>query len=286
MEVHAYPVFDKQGNITQMIEYSLDITERKKNEKILEKLNKDLQSTIHELKRTNRELQEFSYITAHDLKTPLRGIGTLAEWLLMDYIDKFDEQGQQQIKMLVKRAKRADKLVESILQYTRAGQTMEEQAQLDLNTELPEIIHEINPSKNIEIIIHKNLPVLICKKTQINQIFVNLLSNAIQYMDKKKGKIIVDCADDGNYWKFRITDNGPGIEHKYHKKIFKMFQTLSHPDETDSTGIGLSVVKKIVRLNGGKTWVESNPGEGSTFFFTLPKSDVKQEAAIVGKEGE
>jgi PAS domain S-box-containing protein len=274
-EVHAYPVFDKQGNIIQMIEYSLDITERKQNERTLEKLNKDLQSTIHELKRTNMELQEFSYITAHDLKTPLRGIGTLAEWLLMDYIDKFDEQGQKQVKMLVRRAKRADKLVESILQYTRAGQSIEENERIDLNTTLPELIREIDPSENIEIIIDDKLPVLICKKTHIRQIFENLIRNAIQYMDKEKGKITVGCVEENNFWKFRITDNGPGIEHKYHKKIFKIFQTLSPPDETDSTGIGLSVVKKIVRLNGGRTWVESNAGEGSTFYFTLPKQEIE-----------
>ena len=271
MEVHAYPVFDKHGNITQMIEYSLDITERKQNEKILEKLNKDLTSTIHELQRTNMELQEFTYITAHDLKTPLRGIGTLADWLSTDYVDKFDEQGQKQVLMLVKRAKRADKLVDSILQYSSAGKSIEEHEHMDLNKELPEIIIEIDPSKNIEIIIDKKLPVLICKKTHIRQIFQNLLNNAIKYMDKEKGQIRIGCIEDGDFWKFMITDNGPGIEHKYHKKIFRIFQTLSPSDENDSTGIGLSVVKKIVRLNGGKTWVESNPGEGSTFYFTLPE---------------
>ncbi len=275
MEVHAYPVFDKKGNVTQMIEYSLDFTERKKSEKTLEKLNKDLESTIHELKRTNMELQEFTYITAHDLKTPLRGIGTLADWLSTDYVDKFDKKGQKQIKMLVKRAKRADKLVDSILQYSSAGKSIEEHEQMDLNKALPDIIREINPSKNIEIILDKKLPILTCKKTHIRQIFQNLISNAIKYMDKEKGQIRIGCIEEGDFWKFSITDNGPGIEHKYHKKIFKIFQTLSSPDENASTGIGLSIVKKIVRLNGGKTWVESNPGQGSTFFFTLPKQEIE-----------
>jgi PAS domain S-box-containing protein len=281
MEVHAYPVFDKQGNLTQMIEYSVDITERKQYEKTLEKLNTELESTIDKLKRTNMELQEFTYITAHDLKTPLRGIGTLADWLSTDYVDKFDEQGRKQVKMLVKRAKRADKLVDSILQYSSAGKSIEEHEQLDLNKVLPDIIREIDPSENIEIIIDKKLPILICKKTHIKQIFQNLICNAIKYMDKEKGQIRIGCIEEGGFWKFRITDNGPGIEHKYHKKIFKIFQTLSPPEENASTGIGLSIVKKIVRLNGGRTWVESNPGEGSTFFFTLPKSEVKQEVPVV-----
>jgi PAS domain S-box-containing protein len=260
--------------------------ERKKAEEVLEKLNTDLESTVRELMRTNKELQEFAYITAHDLKTPLRGIGTLAEWLSTDYADKFDEQGQEQVKMLAERAKRADKLVDSILQYSSAGQLREEQEQVDLNTVLPEIICEIDPPENIEITLDNELPVLMCKKTHIRQIFQNLLSNAIQHMDKEKGRINVGCIEEESFWKFSVTDNGPGIDEKYFKKIFKIFQMLSPTDENDSTGIGLSIAKKIVNLNSGRIWVESNPGEGSTFFFTLPKSGVEQEAPAVVKAGQ
>jgi len=263
-----------------------EITERKNAEQALALLNKDLESTISELQRTNTELQEFAYITAHDLKTPLRGIGTLADWLSTDYADKFDEEGQKQVKMLAKKAKRADKLVDSILQYTNAGHDKEEQEQMDLNTALPEIICEIEPPGNIEITIDNKLPVLMCQKTHISQVFQNLLSNAIKHMDKDKGRINIGCIEDDGFWKFSIADNGPGIDNKYYKKIFKIFQTLSPTDETESTGIGLSVAKKIVELNGGRIWVESNPGQGSTFFFTLPKSVVKQEIPAVEKEGE
>lgn len=259
-----------------------EITERKNVEQALELLNKDLESTISELQRTNKELQEFAYITAHDLKTPLRGIGTLADWLSADYADKFDEEGQKQVKMLAERAKRADKLVDSILRYSNAGHDKEEHEQMDLNTALPEIICEIEPPGNIEITVENKLPVLMCQKTHLSQIFHNIISNAIKYMDKEKGQIKVGCIDDGGFWKFSIADNGPGIDHKYYKKIFKIFQTLSPTDETESTGIGLSVAKKLVKLNGGKIWVESNHGEGSTFFFTLPKSDVKQAIPTMG----
>jgi len=254
--------------------------ERKRAEEVLERLNTYLESTVRELTRTNKELQEFAYIIAHDLKTPLRGIGTLAEWLSTDYADKFDEQGQKQVKMLAERAKRADKLVDSILQYSRAGQIREEQEQMDLNTVLPEIIHEIDPPENIEISIENELPVLMSRNTQIRQVFHNLLNNAVKHMDKEKGQIKVGCLEEEGFWKFSVADNGPGIEHKYFKKIFKIFQTLSPPDETESTGIGLSVAQKIVKLNGGRIWVESNPGEGSTFFFTLPKSGVPREVSI------
>jgi PAS domain S-box-containing protein len=263
-----------------------EITERRNAEQALALLNKDLESTISELKRTNKELQEFAYITAHDLKTPLRGIGTLADWLSADYADKFDEEGQKQIKMLAKRAKRADKLVDSILQYSSAGHTREEHEQIDLNTALPEIIHEIDPPENITVNIDNTLPVLICKKTHISQVFQNLIRNAIKYMDKERGQITIGCIEEDGFWKFNITDNGPGIDHKYYKKIFKIFQTLSPPDETDSTGIGLSVAKKIVKLNGGRIWVESNPGEGSTFFFTFPKQSIEYPTAETDKTSE
>jgi len=271
--------WDDDGNPLRMIGTHRDITERKKAEEVLEKLNTDLESTVRELMRTNKELQEFAYITAHDLKTPLRGIGTLAEWLSTDYADKFDEQGQKHVKLLVERAKRADKLVDSILQYSSAGHAREEQEQIDLNTVLPEIICEIDRTENIEITVENKLPVLMCKKTHIIQVFQNLLSNAIQYMDKEKGRINVGCLEENGFWKFSVADNGPGIDQKYFKKIFKIFQTLSPTDETESTGIGLSVAKKIVKLNAGRIWVESNPGEGSTFFFTLPKSDAPQEVS-------
>jgi signal transduction histidine kinase len=251
--------------------------ERKKAQEILKKLNTYLNSIVRELRNANKELQEFAHIAAHDLKTPLRGIGTLAEWFSTDYADIFDEQGQKQVKMLMERAKRADKLVDSILQYTSAGQLMEEQEQLDLNTVLPEIIREIDPPENINIIVESKQPVLICKKTHIRQVFRHLLSNAVKHMDKEKGQIKVGCTEKEGFWKFSVTDNGPGIDQKYFKKIFKIFQTLSPSDETESTGIGLSIAKKIVNMNSGRIWVESEIGKGSTFFFTLPKQEMESE---------
>ena len=251
--------------------------ERKKAEEVLEKLNTYLKSIVRELRRANKELQEFAYITAHDLKTPLRGIGTLAEWLSTDYADKFDEQGQKQVKMLTERAKRADKLVDSILQYSSVGQLREKQEKLDLNMVLPDIICEIDPPENINITVESKLPVLMCKKTHIRQVFHNLLSNAVKHMDKEKGQIKVGCTEKEGFWKFSVADNGPGIDKKYFKKIFKIFQTLVLSDETESTGIGLSIAKKIVNMNAGRIWVESEVGKGSTFFFTLPKQETEAE---------
>ena len=122
------------------------------------------------------------------------------------------------------------------------------------------------------------MPVIECEETRIMQVFQNLLSNAIKYMDKKQGQIKVGCTGEDGLWRFSVCDNGPGIEEKHFEKIFQMFQTLSSRDEYESTGVGLTVVKKIVELYGGGIWVESKVGEGSTFFFTFPK----QESEVIG----
>ena len=252
--------------------------ERKKAQEVLEKLNTYLKSIVRELKRANKELEEFAYIAAHDLKTPLRGIGTLAEWFSTDYTDKFDAHGQKQIKMLTERARRVDKLVDSILQYTSVGQIREEKERLDLNMMLDDIIREIDPPENINITIENKLPALMCKKTHLRHVFHNLLNNAVKHMDKEEGRIKVGCTKDEYSWKFNVSDNGPGIDRKYFKKIFKIFKTLSPSDETESTGIGLPIVKKIVSMNAGRIWVESEVGKGSTFFFALPKQEENAES--------
>ncbi len=263
-----------------VLEAFVDITERRQAEQELEKLNKDLESAVWELRRANKELKEFAYITAHDLKTPLRGIGTLADWISTDYADKFDEEGKKQVRLLVGKAKQMSALVDDILQYSRLGHSNPEKQKVDLNTIVSEVITGINPPENIETSIENELPALICEKTQIMQVFQNLLSNAVKYMDKPNGQIKVGCVEQDGFWKFSVADNGPGIDQKYFKKIFKIFQTLSSQNRVDSTGIGLSIVKKIVELNAGVVWVESKLGKGSTFFFTFPKSGIYQETPV------
>ena len=254
-----------------VIAVARDITERKKAEQTLEELNAALETTNLELLRTNKELQEFAYITAHDLKTPLRAIGTLADWLSVDYADQFDDQGKENVRLLVTKAKQMSFLIDDILRYSGAGQNAQKPQDVDLNRILSEVIQEVAPPEHIRVTVENPLPILVCKKTHIIQIFQNLLSNAIKYMDKPEGQITVRCTEQDDVWRFGVTDNGPGIEKKYFDKIFKIFQTLSPREGVESTGIGLSIVKKLVELNKGAVWVESELGQGSTFLFTLPK---------------
>jgi len=127
------------------------------------------------------------------------------------------------------------------------------------------------PPENIAVTIQGKLPVIECEETHMMQLFQNLLGNGIKYMDKPQGQIEVGCIEQEDFWKFSVADNGPGIEEKHLERIFEMFQTLSASEESENTGVGLTVARKIVESYGGKIWVESKVGEGSTFFFTLPK---------------
>ena len=216
-------------------------------------------------------MKDFAYIVSHDLKAPLRGIKTLADWLSGDYADKLDEQGKEQMDLLLKRVERMHNLIDGILQYSRVGRITEEKVQVDLKELIPDVIDMVAAPDNITITVENELPVIECEQTRITQVFENLLSNAVKYMDKPQGQVKIGCVGEDGFWKFSVADNGPGIEEQHFERIFRIFQTLSARDEFESTGIGLSVIKKIVELYGGKVWLESKVGEGSTFFFTLPK---------------
>ncbi len=241
-----------------------DITERKKSELSQNEL-------IKKVDKINRELNDFASIVSHDLKAPLRGIKTLANWILADCADKLGEQANEQINLLLERVERMYNLIEGALQYSRLGQTKGKQIQVNLNNFVPEIINMVVPPENITVTIENELPVIEFEETRIMQVFQNLLSNAIKYMDKPKGWIKIGCVEQDGFWKFSVADNGPGIEEKHFEKIFKIFQALPTSPMFEGTGVGLTIAKKIVELYNGKIWLESKVGQGSTFFFTLPK---------------
>jgi len=242
---------------------------------VRKKTEEALATAVKKLTISNRELREFTRVTAHDLKTPVRGIAVLSDWISEDYANKFDEQGRKNARLLAARVKRMNNLLNSIIQYSQLTLTGQRMEKLDLNLFLQDIIEAINPPDNIEIIVENKLPTIMGVQQFIAQIFESLLDNAIKYIDKPEGKIRIACVNEGNYWKFSVADNGPGIKEKYFEKIFEIFQTLSIRDETESIGIGLPIVKKIVEMYDGQIWVESTPSQGSTFFFTFPKEQRK-----------
>ena len=253
-----------------------EILERKTAEEQVRRFNAELEQHVkertQELQQINRELNNFAYVVSHDLKAPLRGVNQISRWLLDDYGDRFDAQGKAWLNMLRGQAKLLEKMVKGILDYSRVGRTQELQDAVDLNLILNEVMKMIAPPPHVQIAIDGKLPVVVANHVRLMQIFQNLIDNAVKFMDKPVGKIVVGCADAGEWWAFRVADNGPGIEQKYHEKIFEIFQTLSFQNHQESTGIGLSLVKKIVESSGGRIWLESTVGQGSTFFFTLKKA--------------
>lgn len=246
--------------IIAMIE---DITQQKENEEKQQQL-------VARLEETNKELDNFAYIVSHDLKAPLRGIGSLANWLVTDYKDKLDNEGADIINLLVNRVERMKNFIDGILQYSRVSRVKDNYVDIDLNRLVREVIEIIAPPDHIEIKVQSKLPIIKGEKLYIEQVFQNLLSNAIQFMDKPEGKIQIGCRAVEDFWEFSVKDNGSGIDEKYFNKIFMIFQTLQPRDKFESTGVGLSIVKKIIETNGGKIWLESELTKGTTFYFTLP----------------
>jgi len=229
-----------------------------------------LQRSSDRLRSANRELQDFAYIVSHDLKAPLRGISTLAGWISSDHRESLDEDAREKLDLLLVRVRRMNDLIDGILKYSRVGRARGEVVPVDCGALLAETIDLLAPGERFTVTVQENLPTVTADRTKLGEVFQNLISNAVKYIDKPKGEIRVGCEPYGDCWKFSVSDNGPGIDEKYHEKVFQIFQTLGPRDNLGSTGVGLAVVRKIVDQMGGQVWIESVPGEGSTFLFTVP----------------
>jgi light-regulated signal transduction histidine kinase (bacteriophytochrome) len=225
-----------------------------------------------QLEEANKELSDFAYIASHDLKAPLRAISQLSAWIVEDYSQVLDKDGKEKLVMLIERTKHMHNLIDGILRYSRIGRKSENVVDIDLHLLVQDIIQILDPPENIQVEIESILPVVKGEPTYLTQVIQNLLSNAIQYIDKPKGLIKIRCELDKKDWAISVSDNGPGIDQKYHAKIFQIFQTLGTKKNEDSTGIGLALVKRIVEKWGGRVWVESVPDQGSTFYFTIPRT--------------
>jgi two-component system sensor kinase FixL len=259
------------GSVRGSVWVLRDITLRRAAEERQAEMTRELAATNQELATANKELAAFASVVSHDLKAPLRAIDSLVRWLASDYGEKFDTEGREQVKLLLGRVTRMHNLIDGIQQYSRAGRVIEKRVDVDLSTMMPEVIDFLSPPSHIKVKIETPLPTVSAEKTLIEQVFRNLLSNAVRYNDKPEGLVRVGGLDGGDHWRFYVADNGPGIEERNFERIFHIFETCKPRDQSDSTGVGLAVVKKAVELHGGRVWVESKVGEGSTFFFTFPK---------------
>lgn len=227
-----------------------------------------------------RELDQFSYVASHDLKAPLRGIGNLVEWLQDDLGEQLEGESLEHMRLLQGRVHRMNALIDGILTYSRAGRKHGTPEQVDSGAIIQEVIDLLNPPEQLQIQVPEHFPTIEAERVPLQQVFINLIGNAIKFTTvvRSHPAIRIEWRDVDDGVEFAIADNGPGIEPQFQEKIWGMFQTLKRRDEAEGTGIGLSVVKKIVERRGGKVWLESAPGEGATFRFVWPKR--YQEEAI------
>jgi len=226
------------------------------------------------LEKSNVELKNFAHVVSHDLKSPLRSMSALISWIQEDNGEKFDKETNGNFEKLLKKVDKMDHLINGILKYSSIDKVNENHQEISLHKIVVEIIQTIHIPKHIMINIKSTLPSLYIDKFRVQQLFQNLISNAVKYNDKENGIITIDVLEKENSYVFSIQDNGIGIASKYHKKIFEVFETLEEPDD-NSTGIGLSIVKKIITMFNGKIWLESKIGVGTTFFFELGKENLE-----------
>lgn len=260
--ISGAPNYDLKGNITGSIGIHLDITELKSLEFQKEKL-------LQKLEKSNEELQEYAHIVSHDLKSPLRSIDALISWLKEDNKDKLDDVSLQNIGLIETTLEKMEQLISDILNYSSVASDNTESEPVNTHLLVEDLLKILYIPEQIDVKLINPLPVVNGDKTKLQQVFQNLISNAVKFNDKEKGYIEIDAKEDGKYYRFSIKDNGIGIEPQFHEKVFKIFHSLNK--SKDSTGIGLSLVKKIVNLHDGKIWLESKPGKGTTFYFTLKK---------------
>ncbi len=265
-DVNAYP---SEGGLSVFFK---DITERKLSEIKLKELHESLQQRAKELATTNAELEQFAYIASHDLQEPLRMVTSFLTQLEKKYSDVIDEKGQKYIYFAVDGAKRMRQIILDLLEYSRVGRTDDDLEEVDLNKIVSEIhtLYQRQIKELKAVISYGGLPQISTHKTPVRQVIQNLISNSLKYRSPEKApRIKIKAVQKASFLEVSVSDNGIGIAPEYFEKIFIIFQRLESGDQYPGTGMGLAISKKIIENLGGKIWVESTKGKGSTFFFTL-----------------
>lgn len=224
---------------------------------------------LQKLKHQNEQLNDYAHLVSHDLKSSLRNLSALLAWVKEDCIEKIGEESVGNLNLMEAKIEKMDQFLEDIINYSEIGATSLKTTTVDLNKKVAEIIESIYIPKNISIVVNGNLPVLKADARRLRQVFQNLISNAINFNDKENGLVEIGVEETEDFYTFSVKDNGRGIPKEYHEKIFNTFTTLGYHEK--STGMGLSIVKRVLDLYGGEIWLESEVSKGSTFYFTIPK---------------
>ncbi|MBN1351771.1 GAF domain-containing protein [candidate division KSB1 bacterium] len=240
-------------------------------------LQQDSQSNSEQLRKANEELENFVYTVSHDLKSPIVSIQGFATIMLNEYRNKLDAEAKHYLERIVVNAEQMEKLIRDLLELSRIGRVVNKFEEVEVSKIIQEaeneLIYQIQ-EKKIKLVVESNLPKIVCDRNRMVQVFMNLLSNAVNYIGANNPDPLIEIKyeDHDTQHQFCVKDNGIGINKKYHEKIFGLFQILEQDSEKIGTGVGLTIVKRIIENHQGKIWVESEPGAGSSFYFTIPKS--------------
>lgn len=270
VEQRNVPVY-QNGLLIAIEGIGRDITELKEAENRLREKRQEIQKYAWDLEKSNKELEQFAYVVSHDLKAPLRGIANLSDWLEEELGPGLQGEAKKMMELLRNRVQRMEALIEGILQYSRAGRLKGEIREVDLKQLIVEIIDMLHIPERFIVAASANLPTIKTDRTKLMQVLANLIGNAVKHHDQPKGRVSIAVQDKGGFYEFSVTDDGPGIAPEYHSKIFDLFQTLRPKDEVENTGVGLSIVKKIIESQKGELHLKSDGGRGSTFQFTWSK---------------
>jgi signal transduction histidine kinase len=238
---------------------------------VLEQQANELRSYMEQMDRINHELEEFTYIASHDLKEPLRGISSYCEIILEDYKHKLDADGKRRLTTAVQLCDRTENLINDLLTYCHVGRKAEVKTRLNLNTVVANLLKMFRPSierKKALVQINKLLPSVMGNSTLISMVFSNLISNSLKFNDNRRPRVAIGWLPTAPVT-FYVKDNGIGIAEEHHDAIFTIFRRLHSRKKYEGSGAGLTIVKKIVELHGGRIWLRSSPGAGTTFYFTL-----------------
>ncbi|MGZ8508978.1 MAG: sensor histidine kinase, partial [Chitinophagaceae bacterium] len=230
-----------------------------------------LRKNISDLEKQNTELDKFAYVVSHDLKAPVRGIHNAVKWIEEDMGEELSPRMKQYLSIIPQRTKRMEDLINGLLAYARTREKTKPE-KTDVNELVKDIVEETVPGNfNVEIGI---LPVFYSEKLKLEQVFTNLIGNAVKYTPHEHGRIIISCSDIPGFYQFSVKDNGVGIDPAYHEKIFEIFQTLRDKNDKESTGIGLAIIKKIIDDQHCTIKVNSSLGKGAEFVFTWPRTNI------------
>jgi PAS domain S-box-containing protein len=277
---HEYkPNFDAAGNVQGIFSVAADITDRRE-------IELQLESKQEELVHSNRDLEQFAYVASHDLKAPLRAIDVLVQWLREDLKDYEGGDVQEHLDLLGQRTQRLGKLLDDLLAFSRVGRKVGDLAEVDCAELIRDMIEFMGEAKGISIEAKGELPTFTTYSAPLEQVFRNLIGNAVKHHPGPTGKVSISCEEAENHYLFSVADDGAGILPEYADRVFQMFQTLKPRDEVEGSGMGLAIVNRIIEWQGGRVWFEPGPdGCGTVFSFQWQKSEPDREREKTTDEG-